>query len=111
MLGGSLVLVAVISFQQEWNIISELSSYDWLLVILLGTVTTAFAFIASVNVMKHLSPFSCAIAINLEPVYTIVLALLFYGQSEYMRPLFYVGAVLILSSVWLESLLRKKGGK
>jgi len=36
------------------------------------------------------------------------LALLFYGKSEYMRPLFYVGAVLILSSVWLESLLRKK---
>jgi drug/metabolite transporter (DMT)-like permease len=108
MLGGSAVLIAVISIQGEWNIIAELSTYEWLLVVLLGTVTTAFAFIASVNVMKYLSPFSCAIAINLEPVYTIVLALLFYGQSEYMRPLFYVGAVLILSSVWLESLLRKK---
>jgi drug/metabolite transporter (DMT)-like permease len=107
MLGGTAVLIAVITIQGEWNIITELSTYDWLLVILLGTVTTAFAFIASVNVMKHLSPFSCAIAINLEPVYTILLALLFYGQSEYMRPLFYVGAVLILSSVWLESLLRK----
>jgi drug/metabolite transporter (DMT)-like permease len=107
MLGGSAVLVAVITIQREWNIITELSAYDWLLVILLGTVATAFAFIASVNVMKHLTPFSCAIAINLEPVYTIVLALLFYGQSEYMRPLFYVGAILILSSVWLESLLRK----
>jgi drug/metabolite transporter (DMT)-like permease len=108
MLGGSAVLIAVISIQGEWNIIAELTTYDWLLVILLGTVTTAFAFIASVNVMKYLSPFSCAIAINLEPVYTIVMALLFYGQSEHMRPLFYVGAVLILSSVWLESLLRKK---
>jgi len=108
MLGGSVVLIGVISFRHEWQIVAELSSYDWFLVILLGTVTTAFAFIASVNVMKYLSPFSCAIAINLEPVYTIVLALLFYGQSEYMRPLFYFGAVLILSSVWLESLLRKK---
>lgn len=108
MLGGSAVLVAVITVQGEWNIVAKLTSYDWVLVILLGTVATAFAFIASVNVMKHLTPFSCAIAINLEPVYTIVLALLFYGQSEHMRPLFYVGAVLILSSVWLESLLRKK---
>jgi drug/metabolite transporter (DMT)-like permease len=108
MLGGSMVLIAVISIQGEWSIIGKLGAYDWLLVVLLGTVATAFAFIASVNVMKHLSPFSCAIAINLEPVYTIVLALLLYGQSEYMRPLFYVGAVLILSSVWLESLLRKK---
>lgn len=108
MLGGSAVLVAVITVQGEWNIVAKLTSYDWVLVILLGTVATAFAFIASVNVMKHLTPFSCAIAINLEPVYTIVLALLFYGQSEHMRPLFYVGAVLILSSVWLESLLRKR---
>lgn len=108
MLGGSAVLVAVITVQGEWNIVAKLTSYDWVLVILLGTVATAFAFIASVNVMKHLTPFSCAIAINLEPVYTIVLALLFYGRSEHMRPLFYVGAVLILSSVWLESLLRKR---
>jgi drug/metabolite transporter (DMT)-like permease len=108
MLGGSLVMVGMITWNQEWNVVSALKAYDWMLLILLGTATTAFAFIASVQVMKHLSPFTCAMAINLEPVYTIVFALLIYGSSEYMSGVFYFGAAIILIALFAESLLKNK---
>ena len=107
MLGGTLVLFFVVLFRGEFYIIEEISGKQWLLLVALGTVTTAFAFIVSVEVMKQLSPFSCAIAINLEPIYTILLALWFYGSSEYMHPMFYVGAGIILFSVWLNTKKRE----
>jgi len=103
MLGGVLVLFFILVWRGEVSLIADIRINDWLLLILLGTVTTAFAFIASVEVMKQLSPFSCAVAINLEPIYTILLALWLYGNSEYMQPMFYVGAVIILLSVWLNT--------
>lgn len=103
MLGGTLVLLVALLMRGEFQVIGEITGKQWLLLIILGTVTTAFAFIASVEVMKQLSPFSCAIAINLEPIYTILIALWLYGSSEYMQPMFYVGAGIILVSVWLNT--------
>jgi len=103
MLGGTLVLLVALLMRGEFQVIGEITGKQWLLLIILGTVTTAFAFIASVEVMKQLSPFSCAIAINLEPIYTILFALWLYGSSEYMQPMFYVGAGIILVSVWLNT--------
>lgn len=104
MLGGSIIMVGIITFNREWDVVQAITAFDWMLLLLLGTATTAFAFIASVHVMKHLSPFTCAMAINLEPVYTIVFALLIYGSSEFMSGLFYVGTCIILTAVWLESI-------
>ena len=98
-----MVLLVALLMRGELQVIGDITSMQWMLLIILGTVTTAFAFIASVEVMKQLSPFSCAIAINLEPIYTILIALWLYGSSEYMQPMFYVGAGIILVSVWLNT--------
>ncbi|MFM7769690.1 MAG: DMT family transporter, partial [Bacteroidota bacterium] len=108
MLGGVFVLFFVLVWRGEVSLIADIRINDWLLLILLGTVTTAFAFIASVEVMKQLSPFSCAVAINLEPIYTILLALWLYGNSEYMQPMFYAGAGIILIAVFAEAVNRKR---
>jgi drug/metabolite transporter (DMT)-like permease len=72
------------------------------LLFILGLVATSFPFIASIAVMRQISPFVCAMAINMEPVYSILLALWLYGQSEYMSFGFYVGAGIILfATAWL----------
>jgi drug/metabolite transporter (DMT)-like permease len=55
-----------------------------------------------------LSPFTCALTINMEPVYTIAFALLIYGESEYMSPQFYLGAVVIISTLFLNLWLKKR---
>lgn len=77
----------------------NLSATDWWYLLLLASVCTAYAFIASVHVMKWLSPFTVVLTVNLEPVYGILLALFILGDSEQMSPQFYYGALVILAAV------------
>jgi len=81
---------------------------DLFYMILLGTVATAFAFVASVWVMRELSPFTVALSINLEPLYTILIALYLYGSEEKMTPQFYLGGAIILSTLVANALLKKR---
>ena len=76
-----------------------LSINDLIWLFLLSSICTAYAFSASVKVMKFLSPFTVMLTINLEPIYGIILALLIFKDGEEMSPLFYVGALIILATV------------
>jgi drug/metabolite transporter (DMT)-like permease len=86
----------------------SVSGRDVLLLLILGVVATAFAFVKSIDIMKVLSPFTCALTINLEPVYTIAFALFLYGEDEYMSTHFYIGAGLIMLTLFIEAYLRRK---
>jgi drug/metabolite transporter (DMT)-like permease len=79
----------------------HLAESDWIFLVLLGTICTALAYVAGVSVMRTLSAFRVALITNLEPVYGIILAFLFFGNKEKMTLGFYVGAVLILGAVFL----------
>ena len=76
-----------------------LSVNDLIWLFLLSSICTAYAFSASVKVMKFLSPFTVMLTINLEPIYGIILALLIFKDGEEMSPLFYLGALIILATV------------
>lgn len=76
------------------------------LLIILGVVCTGLAFIISIQVMRVLSPFTCALAINMEPIYTILVALALYGEEEFMSVQFYIGALVIISTIFFESWLK-----
>ena len=93
----------------------QLSKSDWIYLLILASVCTAYAFIASIHVMKWLSPYTVMLTINLEPVYGIILALLILGDSENMSPQFYYGALIILVTVIINGVMKtrrtiKKGG-
>jgi drug/metabolite transporter (DMT)-like permease len=81
---------------------------DVRLLLLLGILCTGVAFIVSIRVMRVLSPFTCALAINLEPVYTILLALVLYGSDEWMSPQFYVGGLVIISTLFIDTWLKQR---
>ena len=76
----------------------------WLL--LLASVCTAYAFMASVKVMKVLTAFTVMLTINLEPVYGIILALLIFKDEEEMGGMFYLGATILLSTVIVNGVLK-----
>ena len=76
-----------------------ISVNDLIWLFLLSSICTAYAFSASVKVMKFLSPFTVMLTINLEPIYGIILALLIFDDTEEMTPMFYVGALVILATV------------
>lgn len=81
---------------------------DWFYLLLLGSVCTAYAFIESVALMEHISPFTFLLTINLEPIYAIILALLFFNEADKLDPFFFVGAAIILSTVFIDSYIKKK---
>jgi drug/metabolite transporter (DMT)-like permease len=62
----------------------------------------------SIEVMKELSPFTTAVAINLEPVYAIVLAALIFGDEERMHGGFYVGATIIVGAVFVDAWFKRR---
>lgn len=86
----------------------EISREDWVWLILLSTIATAFAYVVSVEVMKVLTPFTVALTINLEPVYSILLALLIFGEEERMTSGFYVGALIILLALFADAYIKRK---
>lgn len=86
----------------------EMSSMDFLYLLILGIVATAFAFVASVKVMEELTPFTVSLSINLEPVYGIILAYLIFGEEEKMSLGFYLGTLIILSSLFLNVLIKRR---
>jgi drug/metabolite transporter (DMT)-like permease len=114
-LGGGVIAITLyfLIFSRSSLPNFQLSGSDWLWMLVLAIVCTAFAFVASVKVMEELTPFTVSLSINLEPIYGILLALLIFGESEKMSPGFYIGTSLILCSlflnVWIKRRLKKKG--
>jgi drug/metabolite transporter (DMT)-like permease len=109
MLGGWLGISLYLLFTGGLDFeLFRLTGLDWLWLVILGSVCTAYAFIESVAVMKQISPFTFLLSINLEPVYGILLALLIFGDDEKMNPWFYLGAAIILSSLFLDIYFRRR---
>lgn len=85
---------------------------DWAYLALLASFCTAFAFVQSVRIMRYLSPFTVVLAISMEPIYGILLALLIFGADEAMPALFYLGFAVVLSmllfNAWLQRRTRLK---
>ena len=90
------------------NTFFNLSGSDWTYLIILASICTAYAFIASVHVMKWISPYTVMLTTNMEPVYGILLALLILGEKEYMSPAFYLGAIIILITVVLNGIIKTR---
>lgn len=86
----------------------EISGNDWTLILLLASICTAYAFTASVHVMKRLSPYTVMLTTNLEPVYGIVLAYFIIGEDEKMSMPFYIGSLIILATVILNGIIKNK---
>ncbi len=84
----------------------NLSQSDFGYLFILASICTAYAFIASVYVMKLISPYTVVLTYNLEPIYGIVMAIILFPEKEKMSPSFYYGASLILSIVILNGLLK-----
>jgi drug/metabolite transporter (DMT)-like permease len=75
--------------------------------LLLSLVCTVFPFIASVNLSKYISPYTIVLTVNLETVYGIIWAILFYNENKEVKPTFYIGVLIILVAIFLNSFLRK----
>lgn len=83
-----------------------LTTNDWVLLLLLSSVCTAYAFTASVKIMRKLSPYTIMLTTSLEPVYGIILAYFILGGKEKMSFEFYIGALIIVATVILNGVVK-----
>ena len=65
---------------------------------------TLLPFVLALDALRHLSAFEAQLAVNLEPVYTIVLAMLLFGEQRELTVGFYAGVAIILAVVLLPTL-------
>ena len=86
----------------------NVSGIDWLYIFILASVCTAYAFIASVKVMRFLSPYTVMLTTNLEPVYGILLAFIILGENKELNPMFYIGALIIFGTVIANAILKNR---
>ncbi|MCE1199132.1 MAG: DMT family transporter [Marinilabiliales bacterium] len=98
-MSGLTVLLLIMGFADGRNLLTP-SWSDLFYLFLLGTLCTAFAHTIQVAVMKHLTAYNVTLTINLEPVYGILMAFFFFGESERMTTGFYLGTLIILASVF-----------
>jgi len=87
----------------------SMDDFKWLLI--LGTLCTAFAFIVSVEVMKKISPYTVTMSVNLEPIYSIILAIIIWPESETMSYGFYLGTIIVIATIFLNAFFKKKKPK
>jgi len=93
------------------NSITEMTVSDAFFLFLLASIGTAYAYTATISVIKKLNAYAVILAINMEPVYGILLANVIFGESELMTSGFYLGAAIILATVILFSLSAKNSKK
>ncbi|MBT8312709.1 MAG: DMT family transporter [Flavobacteriaceae bacterium] len=109
---GALFLSLVLGIQNEFDAaFFNMATMDWIYLMVLASVCTAFAFIASVKVMRFVSPYTVMLTINMEPVYGILLAFFIFGESEKMNILFYLGALVIIATVVANGIIKYKATK
>ncbi|WP_100609858.1 DMT family transporter [Confluentibacter lentus] len=84
----------------------NLSGIDFWYLFILGSVCTAYAFIAAIYVMRHISPYTVVLTYNLEPIYGIIIAIILFPEKEKMSPNFYYGALIIIVTVLLNAVLK-----
>jgi drug/metabolite transporter (DMT)-like permease len=81
---------------------------DWLYLFTLSVGCTALPYVLALRALNHLSAFAAVFTVNLEPVYGIIMAVIFFNENEKINNFFYLGTLIILASVFLHPLLKKK---
>lgn len=78
---------------------------DAVFLALLAGGCTLLPFALSLTALRHISAFSATIALNMEPVYAIVLAIVLLGEQRELSPSFYLGVAIVLAAVFLHPLM------
>jgi drug/metabolite transporter (DMT)-like permease len=98
-------LLAVVLPELAGPLLQWPTARDSVLLLTLALACTLLPFALSFVALRHISAFSAQLAINLEPVYTIVLAAVLLGEQRELTAQFYIGVAIILAGVSLQPLV------
>ena len=79
--------------------------HDAILLFVLAIGCTLLPFALSLVALRQLTAFTTALAVNMEPVYAILLAIILLGEQHELGPAFYAGVAIIFVVVFSHPLL------
>lgn len=84
--------------------IFDVDKSDLLWLLFLGVICTSIAFLITVEITKYLGAFTVTLSINMEPIYTLIIAAISLNENEKVGDYFYYGAALIVGAVFINGL-------
>ena len=106
MAGGLVCLSVVLPLAKllnpELNITPQVT--DWIYLVVLALVCTIGQYLLQFAALKYVSPFTMNLTYNLEPIYSIILAMIIFNESRELNASFYMGLTLIIISVIIQNL-------
>lgn len=116
MVSALVFLTIVLIFQGDFTAeLFQMTMSDFLWLLFLGIMCTSFAFLATIEVVKRLGAFTVSLSINLEPVYTILLAIAILNEDEMLGSHFYIGSavivVVVIANAVIKYYLKAKANK
>lgn len=106
MSGGFLILTVLLPFYLTYFPTQQMlpTSADFLWLLVLSLFCTVLAFNLSVRSLSKISPFTVNLSFNLEPVYGIALAFIFFKEYKEVGLSFYIGIAIIFLTVVIQTL-------
>jgi len=101
-IGLSIILPAFLYFMPSISLVPGIS--DFLYLIFLAAVCTVLLYVLFAESLKSIPAFTVNLTFNLEPIYSIILAFVFFAEGKEVNIYFYVGCAFVMSSVLLQSL-------
>ena len=104
--GTAFLTVVALAWQGEAPWVKVPAARDaWLLAVLsLGCTLLPFAL--ALRALRHTSAFMAQLAVSLEPVYAILLAIVLLGEQRELTPSFYLGVMVILGAVFAHTWMK-----
>ena len=84
------------------------SNSDFLYLVLLASVFTIGAFMLQLRALQKVSTFTMTLSYNLEPVYSILYAMILFDEGRELSRSFWIGVLLIVVSVLMQTILVKR---
>ncbi|MBX2814929.1 MAG: DMT family transporter [Saprospiraceae bacterium] len=93
------LFLPLLDFGVDWSLHWWPSSWDWIYLLVLALLCTTLGFVLQLKALQILTPFASNLAMNLEPIYGIVLAHLLLSEGVELGWQFYLGVAVILVAV------------
>jgi len=105
MTGGFLLLTLLMPLYLHFFPVETIlpDTQDFVYLLIFAVFCTVLLYLLQIDVLKQISAFTVNLSYNLEPVYSIVIAILFLGEAKELNFSFYIGLAFIILSVVLQT--------
>lgn len=116
MLAAFVFISFIFLFQGELNAeLFKMTISDLLWLLFLGIACTSVAFLVTIEIVKVLGTFTVSLSINLEPVYTMILAVVILSEHHLLNSRFYIGSfvivLVVILNAWIKNIQKRKAIK